>query len=349
MNATLEDALSVLTPSELEYKAKDFKSDQDVRWCPGCGDYAILAQMQKVLPELGIHKENAVFVSGIGCSSRFPYYMDAFGFHTIHGRAPAIATGLKLARPDLSVFVVTGDGDGLSIGGNHLIHALRRNIDLNIMLFNNEIYGLTKGQFSPTSQPGLVTKSTPQGSIDSPFNPLELALGARGAFVARAMDRDLQHLRTMLTRSFEHKGASFLEIYQNCPVFNDETFGVYTDKATKADNTLFVEHGKPMVFGADRELGIKLDGFTPYVVNLNEGHSADDCVVHNETDRNLARIVADMGTNNDGLPRPFGVIHASPRDTYNDIVVEQIKQERAAKGEGDLQELLKGTAHWVVK
>ncbi|RYZ31247.1 MAG: 2-oxoacid:ferredoxin oxidoreductase subunit beta, partial [Sphingobacteriales bacterium] len=256
--------------------AKDFATDQEVRWCPGCGDYSILAQVQKVMPTLGIPREQIAIISGIGCSSRFPYYMNVYGMHSIHGRATAIASGLKASRPDMSVWIVTGDGDALSIGGNHTIHLLRRNFDVNVLLFNNQIYGLTKGQYSPTSEPNKVTKSTPFGSIDHPFNPMALALGADASFIARSMDRDPKHLQAMLLRAHGHKGASFLEIYQNCNIFNDGAFEAFTEKGTKADNALFVENGKPLVFGANSDKGIKLDGFKPVVVDLNNGHSADD-------------------------------------------------------------------------
>src|SRR5678809_1192356 len=234
---------------------KDFESDQDVRWCPGCGDYSILANVQRVMPELGVPRENVVFVSGIGCSSRFPYYMNTYGFHTIHGRAPAFATGIKAARPELSVWIVTGDGDGLSIGGNHLLHMCRRNFDVNILLFNNRIYGLTKGQYSPTSEENKITNSTPAGSIDHPFNPMALARGADATFVARSMDRDPKHLQAMLVRANSHKGASFLEVYQNCNIFNDAAFEVYTEKSTKATETIFLEQGKPLLFGANNDKG----------------------------------------------------------------------------------------------
>ena len=239
---------------------QDFVTDQDVRWCPGCGDYAILAQAQKVFPDLGIPKENILIVSGIGCSSRFPYYMDTFGFHSIHGRAPALATGAKLANPDLQVWVVTGDGDAMSIGGNHFIHVLRRNIDLNILMFNNQIYGLTKGQYSPTSELGKVTKSTPMGSLDYPFNPPQLALGANGTFIARTIDREQKHLGLILMEASKHHGTSFIEIYQNCNIFNDGAFAELTEKETKAETQLSLEHGKPMIFGATKDKGLMLDG-----------------------------------------------------------------------------------------
>ncbi|MEY3559742.1 MAG: hypothetical protein RIS12_174, partial [Bacteroidota bacterium] len=257
--------------------SKDFSSDQEVRWCPGCGDYSILAQVQKVMPTLGIPRENIVFISGIGCSSRFPYYMNTFGMHSIHGRATAVASGLKASRPELSVWIITGDGDSLSIGGNHTIHLLRRNFDVNILLFNNQIYGLTKGQYSPTSEEKKITKSTPMGSIDHPFNPAALALGADATFVARTMDRDPKHLQAMLLRANAHKGASFLEIYQNCNIFNDGAFEIFTEKGSKATETLFLEQGKPLVFGANNDKGIKLDGFKPIIIDFAQGFSADDC------------------------------------------------------------------------
>src|SRR5499426_3693404 len=239
------------------YTKKDFESDQDVRWCPGCGDYAILSAVQKSMPDLDIPKENIVFISGIGCSSRFPYYMNTYGFHTIHGRAPAIATGLKLARPDLKVFVVTGDGDGLSIGGNHMLHVLRRNVDLTVLLFNNRIYGLTKGQYSPTSEQGKITKSTPFGSLDTPFNPLSLAIGAEAGFVTRTIDSDRKHLTSVLRAAADHRGAAFIEIYQNCPIFNDEAFAPLTDPASRDDRLIRLEHGEPVRFGADRAMGLR--------------------------------------------------------------------------------------------
>ena len=272
--------------------AKDFATDQEVRWCPGCGDYSILAQVQKVMPSLGIPRENIVIISGIGCSSRFPYYMNTYGMHSIHGRATAVATGLKASRPELSVWIVTGDGDALSIGGNHTIHLLRRNLDVNILLFNNQIYGLTKGQYSPTSEEKKITKSTPYGSIDHPFNPLALALGADATFIGRSMDRDPKHLQALLTRSHQHKGASLLEIYQNCNIFNDGAFEIFTEKSSKADEALFLEQDKPLVFGAGGSKGIKLDGFKPVVVNLNDGVSADDLWIHDERDRVKAGILS---------------------------------------------------------
>ena len=280
--------------TQATYTRKDFTSDQAVRWCPGCGDYAILAQTQKVFPDLGRKKEDFVFISGIGCSSRFPYYMDTYGFHTIHGRAPAIASGVKISRPDLSVWVVTGDGDGLSIGGNHTIHMLRRNLDMNVMLFNNRIYGLTKGQYSPTSEVGKVTKSTPMGSLDIPFNPLSLALGAGSTFIARTIDKETKHLQEMITESYKHKGTSFMEIYQNCNIFNDGAFSSLTDRDTKADTVLWLEDGQPLVFGSEKSKGIRLDGNKPVVVEIGDKWSTEDLLVHDKSDYVIASLLANM-------------------------------------------------------
>ena len=331
--------------------SKDFQTDQEVRWCPGCGDYSILAQVQKVMPTLGIPRENIVIVSGIGCSSRFPYYMETYGMHSIHGRATAVASGLKATRPELSVWIVTGDGDSLSIGGNHTIHLLRRNFDMNIMMFNNQIYGLTKGQYSPTSEEQKVTKSTPFGSIDHPFNPLALAMGADATFIARTMDRDPKHLQESLLRSNAHKGASFLEIYQNCNIFNDGAFEIFTDKASKPVETLFLEQGKPLVFGANKEKGIKLDGFKPVVVDLSEGASADDCWIHDDHDFYKAQILVRMFDDPHiagHLPRPFGVFYETERACYEDQMQMQIDEVIAKKGLGDLNKLLRGGETWTI-
>jgi 2-oxoglutarate ferredoxin oxidoreductase subunit beta len=265
--------------------AKDFATDQEIRWCPGCGDYSILKQVQTVLPGIGVARENIVIVSGIGCSSRFPYYMNTYGMHSIHGRATAVASGLKASRPELSVWIVTGDGDSMSIGGNHLIHLLRRNFDVNILLFNNQIYGLTKGQYSPTSEERKVTKSTPMGSIDHPFNPAALAMGADATFVARSMDRDVKHLQEMIKRSEAHKGTSFLEIYQNCNIFNDAAFEIFTEKGSKPQEVIFVEHGKPLIFGANKDKGIVLDGHHPKLVTIGQdGITESDLWIHDEKD-----------------------------------------------------------------
>jgi 2-oxoglutarate ferredoxin oxidoreductase subunit beta len=331
--------------------AKDFSTDQEVRWCPGCGDYSILAQVQKVMPGLGIPKENIVIISGIGCSSRFPYYMNTYGMHSIHGRATAIASGLKATRPELSVWIVTGDGDSLSIGGNHTIHLLRRNFDVNVMLFNNQIYGLTKGQYSPTSERSKVTKSTPYGSIDHPFNPLALAMGADATFIARSMDRDPKHLQEALIRSHKHKGSSFLEIYQNCNIFNDGAFEVFTEKASKPDNTLFLEHGKPLIFGANKDKGIKLDGFKPVVVDLNNGASTSDLWIHDDRDFYKAQILVRMFDDpriEGHLPRPFGVFYETDRGCYEDMMMMQIEEVVSAKGAGNLDKLLRGNETWTI-
>jgi len=339
------------TNGENGLTAKDFKTDQDVRWCPGCGDYAILAQMQKVLPGVGIPKEDIVFVSGIGCAARFPYYMNTYGMHSIHGRAPSIATGLKASRPDLSVWIVTGDGDALSIGGNHLIHLLRRNLDVNLLLFNNEIYGLTKGQYSPTSERSKITKSTPYGSVDHPFNPGAVALGADATFVARTMDRDPKHLRSILSRSYQHAGSSFVEIYQNCNIFNDGAFFPYTEKETKQGEGVYLEHGEPLLFGAEKDKGLKLDGFKPVVIDLDDGYSADDCWVHDETDIYKAQILSRIFENphqKHDLPRPFGVLYATERPTYEAVLNEQLNQAVQQNGDGDLDELLAGPETWEI-
>lgn len=333
--------------------AKDFATDQEVRWCPGCGDYSILAQVQKIMPGIGVPKENIVIISGIGCSSRFPYYMNTYGMHSIHGRATAIASGLKATRPELSVWIVTGDGDSLSIGGNHTIHLLRRNFDVNILLFNNQIYGLTKGQYSPTSEEQKVTKSTPFGSIDHPFNPLALAMGADASFIARSMDRDPKHLQAMLTRSHQHKGSSFLEIYQNCNIFNDGAFEIFTEKGSKMDEALFLEQGKPMVFGANQQKGIKLDGMKPVVVDLTDGsNSVEDLWIHDERDfykaQVLIRMFDDPNKQGGHFPRPFGVFFETERACYEDMMAMQIEEVIATKGKGDLDKLLRGKEVWEI-
>lgn len=338
------------TQTEIKLSAKDFVTDQEVRWCPGCGDYSILKQVQTVMPELGLKREEIVFISGIGCSSRFPYYMETFGMHSIHGRATAIASGLKATRPELSVWIVTGDGDALSIGGNHLIHLLRRNFDINILLFNNEIYGLTKGQYSPTSPLGKVAKSTPMGSIAHPFNPLALCLGADAAFIARSMDRDPVHLRETLKRAHQHKGTSMVEIYQNCNVFNDGAFEVYTEKGMKKSHGIFVEHGKPLVFGENSDKGIKLDGYKPVLVDLINT-SVNDLWIHDETDRGKAAILVRFFDNHNfenPLPRPFGVLYTENRPCYEDALNAQIADAITNKGKGDLDALLKGKTTWTI-
>ena len=336
---------------EIKLTAKDFASDQDVRWCPGCGDYSILAQVQRSFPDLvGEKKEKVVWISGIGCSSRFPYYMDTYGFHTIHGRAPAIATGVKVANPDLSVWVATGDGDLLSIGGNHFIHACRKNIDLKILLFNNRIYGLTKGQYSPTSEKGKKTKTTPFGSIDFPFNPISLALGAEATFVARAIDRDPKHLQAMIRRAADHKGTAFIEIFQNCVIFNDGAFDKLTNKETKEDNIIVLEHGKPLIFGKNKDKGIKLEGSKPVVVDLTDGKNrVDDLLVHDEHDTSplLATLLSHFD-DDPSLPTPVGVFRQISRPTYDEEIEEQIEKVKILKGEGDLEKALFNGNTWNV-
>ncbi len=335
---------------EPKLTAKDFVTDQEVRWCPGCGDYSILKQVQTVMPDLGIPREQIVFVSGIGCSSRFPYYMETYGMHSIHGRAAAVASGLKATRPELSVWIVTGDGDSLSIGGNHLIHLLRRNFNVNVLLFNNEIYGLTKGQYSPASPTGTVSKSTPMGSVDFPFNPAALCLGANATFVARSLDRDPVHLRETLKRANAHKGTSMVEIYQNCNVFNDGAFEVFTEKGPKKLNTLMVEQGKPLIFGENADKGIRLDGFKPVVVNLADV-SANDLWIHDETDQVKANMLVrffNKPTDENALPRPFGVFYTEQRFCYEDAFAAQITEAIAAKGKGDLDALISGKNTWTI-
>ena len=330
-------------------KKSDFESDQAVRWCPGCGDYAILAQTQKVFPEITTKKEDVVFISGIGCSSRFPYYMDTFGFHTIHGRAPTIASGLKVANPDLSVWIVTGDGDGFSIGGNHIIHLMRRNIDLNIMLFNNRIYGLTKGQYSPTSEQGKITYSTPMGSLDHPFNPSKLVLGAEAGFVAKTIDRELKHLQEMIRRANAYNGASFIEIYQNCNIFNDGAFSELTDKETKSEKLLRLEDGKPMIFGPTDNKGIYLDGTNPKVVDIGKKYSVDDILVHNEKDEFIADMLSNF-TSNDVFPEPIGVLYCKERATYDGLMEEQMEEaQKKDKSKKTLNDLLNAGDTWEVK
>jgi 2-oxoglutarate ferredoxin oxidoreductase subunit beta len=329
--------------------AKDLASDQEVRWCPGCGDYSILAQMKKALAPLGVPREKMVFISGIGCSSRFPYYMNTFGFHSIHGRAPTLATGLKVARPDLQVWVITGDGDGLSIGGNHLIHAIRRNVDLKIILFNNEIYGLTKGQYSPTSRVGTRTKSSPLGSIDNPLRPLSLAIGAEATFVARTLDVDIHHLTEVLKRASAHKGTAFIEIYQNCKIFNDGVFEYATDKSIKADNTLYLEHRKPLLFGKDRNKGIRLQGLDPEIVTLGNGMTQDDLLIHDEAaeEPSLAYLLSRMVYPR--FPECVGVFRCVQRPTYEDLLLQQIEEARRSKGPGKLEELFASDDVWTVE
>jgi len=329
--------------------SKSYASNQEIRWCPGCGDYSILKQVQFVLAEENIPKEEIVFVSGIGCSSRFPYYLDTYGMHSIHGRATAIASGLRAIRKDLNIWVVTGDGDGLSIGGNHLIHLLRRNFNLNVLLFNNEIYGLTKGQYSPTSPLGTVNKTAVWGTIDHPFNPLKLALGADATFIARGLDVDPILLRNVLKRANQHNGTSLVEIYQNCNVFNDGAFSVLTDKATKKENTIVLEHEKPLVYGQDNDKGIILDGFSPKIVNLSDV-SENDLWIHDEKDSLKATILSRFFDNpeNDGFPRPLGVLYAVQRPTYDEQLMSQKEMAIKQLGKGNPYDLFKGKNYWEV-
>ena len=328
------------------YTKKDFESDQDVRWCPGCGDYAILSAVQKFMPDLGIPRENIVFISGIGCSSRFPYYMNTYGFHTIHGRAPAIATGLKVARPDLKVFVVTGDGDGLSIGGNHMLHVLRRNVDLTILLFNNRIYGLTKGQYSPTSELGKVTKSTPLGSADRPVNPLSFALGCGATFVARTVDRNIPHMEEMLRRAAAHKGTGFLEILQNCNVYNDLAWKALYDKESKLQYELRLEHGKPLLFGPPQDRkALVMEGLSPKVVAAKD--VAEGALwIHDEKNLNAAKIVADLFAPD--FPIPIGVVSDVEGPVYEDLILDQEQRAISERGPGDIARLLTSGDTWKI-
>ena len=348
MKTLVDDILERSPIADLVYTSKDFKPEVDVRWCAGCGAISVLSPTQRLMPELGIPKEKIVFVSGIGCSGRFPYYMDTYGFHSIHGRALAIASGLKIARPDLSVWIVTGDGDNMSIGGNHFIHACRRNVDFNIMMFNNEIYSLTKGQYSPTSHRGQISKSSPLGVLEDPFNPVALALGAGATFVARGHDKDRPQLQQLLRNAYNHKGTSFIEIYTNCRIFNDGAFDLYTSAEHRDEHTVFLEHGKPLLFGKNKDKGIKLDGFTPTVIDLTQtGNSIDEVLVHNVTDSTLAFILANM-TYNEEVPRPMGIFQSIDKTPYEVRVEDQIVSEKSKKGDGTLEELLRGANAWNI-
>ena len=333
--------------STVELSKADFVSKQTPRWCPGCGDYSILANVQKVMPELNIPRENIVFVSGIGCSSRFPYYMNTYGLHTIHGRAPAFATGLKVARPDLSVWIVTGDGDGLSIGGNQLLHMLRRNLDVNVLLFNNRIYGLTKGQYSPTSEQGKVTKSTPFGSPDIPLNPMLFALSAGATFIARTFDTDSKGMQDIFKEAAKHKGTSFVEIYQNCNIFNDGTFSAVYERSEREDRILRLNHGKILVFGKDQNKGIRLRGLKPVIVNLDEGVNEKELLIHDQfcEDSTLANLLS--GFDYPDFPVPMGIIRQVESPTYGEKIEEQIKSQIEKKGIGNLEKLLRGNHAWT--
>ena len=341
-NGNVNGAAAVLT-------RKDFTSDQEVRWCPGCGDYSILAQTQKVMPDLGVPRERIVFVSGIGCSSRFPYYMQTYGFHTIHGRAPAIATGLKASRPDLMVWVITGDGDALSIGGNHLLHVLRRNVDVKIVLFNNRIYGLTKGQYSPTSELGKKVKSAPMGVPDAPLSPLSVAIGAEATFVARTVDTDTKHLVATLERAAAHKGTAFVEVYQNCNIYNDRAFAYMTERSVRDDRTLYLQHGEPMRFGKERQRGIRLRGLDPEVVTIGEdGVGEDDLLRHDahKPEGTLAYLLSRLDYPD--FPVPVGVLREVQRPTYDGLLEEQEAQAQQRHGTGDLDALFNQGDTWVV-
>jgi 2-oxoglutarate ferredoxin oxidoreductase subunit beta len=350
-------SLRLVPQAEEKLAAKDFKTDQEVRWCPGCGDYAILAAFQAFMPELAVPRENIVVVSGIGCSSRFPHYVDTYGFHSIHGRAPAIATGLATSRPDLSVWVITGDGDGLSIGGNHLIHALRRNVNIKILLFNNRIYGLTKGQYSPTSERGKITKSTPFGSLDAPFNPVALALGADATFVARSIDSDRKHLTGVLRAAADHEGAAFVEIYQNCPIFNDDAFAPLKDPASRDDRLIRLEHGQPIRFGADRAKGLRFSAYGSLEVadvpGAQDGDGADGgadgLLVHDITreDPSYAFALSRLDSE-DFAHTPIGVFRKVERPSYDAAMAEQIATAKADAGAGDLASLLASGDTWEI-
>ncbi|MCB9668918.1 MAG: 2-oxoacid:ferredoxin oxidoreductase subunit beta [Alphaproteobacteria bacterium] len=329
-----------------QYKKKDFMSDQLVRWCPGCGDYAILSQVQTALAELGRPPHEVAVISGIGCSSRFPYYMNTYGFHTLHGRAPAFATGLKLARPELSVWVITGDGDALSIGGNHLIHLLRRNVDLNVLLFNNRIYGLTKGQYSPTSEVGKKTKSSPMGSLDAPFNPLEVALGAGATYVARSVDIFTKHLKSQLVDAEAHRGTSFVEIYQNCNIFNDGAFTAFTEKAVRDDRVLYMEPGKPLVWGATTRYGLAIQGLDFKAIEITD--EEDPRVLrHDPSNKILAHFLARLD-GSDGMPVPVGLFYRQARPTYDSAFADQVAEARQKLGNGDLASLIDAGDTWEV-
>ena len=332
------------------YTKKDFQTDQEVRWCPGCGDYAILSAVQSVFPELGVPREKFAVVSGIGCSSRFPYYMNTFGFHTIHGRAPAIASGLKAVNPDLEVWIATGDGDALSIGGNHTIHMLRRNVGLKVLLFNNKIYGLTKGQYSPTSELGKKAKSTPYGSLDRPFNPLSLALGAEATFVARSVDVFQAHLKATLRKAAAHQGSAFLEILQNCNIFNDGAWEQLTEKDVRDEHVIAVEHGQPLIFGKNKDKGIRMNGLSLEVVALGNGVSEQDLIVHDIKNPNPAyAFLLSRMDSTPGFPTPIGVFRAVDAPRFEDSMNAQVRDIVAKRGKGDIAKLLQAGDTWMVE
>jgi 2-oxoglutarate ferredoxin oxidoreductase subunit beta len=336
-------------PATKKYTKTDFQTDQEVRWCPGCGDYAILNVAQQVFAQLGFPKHKMVMISGIGCSSRFPYYVNTYGFHTIHGRAPAVATGLKLANPELQVWVATGDGDALSIGGNHLMHALRRNVDIKILLFNNRIYGLTKGQYSPTTELGKHNdKSAPFGTVDQPINPISLALASEATFVARSVDVYSKHLMEILKKAAEHKGSAFVEIYQNCNIFNDHAFDDFTEREKRDEWNIILEHGKPLVFGAKKDKGVRLNGLKPEVVTLGQnGITEKDLIVHDEHNQSLAYLLSRL--NYPSFPEPIGVFRSDTLPSLHERVESQIAEEKKKRGEGDLRKLLFAGDMWEVK
>jgi 2-oxoglutarate ferredoxin oxidoreductase subunit beta len=339
--------MNVVTPAE-PLKAKDFATDQEVRWCPGCGDYAILKAVQRTLAEIGASRENTVFVSGIGCAARFPYYIETYGFHTIHGRAPAFASGIKLTNPDLDVWIATGDGDALSIGGNHMLHVLRRNIDVQILMFNNEIYGLTKGQYSPTSRKGTRSPSTPQGSLEAPVKAAAFALGSGARFVARGIDTQQKQLVEVFKRAHDHKGASFVEIFQNCIVYNDGVYSNFTEKTVAADHQILVEHGKPLVFGKDNDKGLRVKpgSFELEVVTVDSDAADSDILIHDETNLGLAMMLAHMEPPT--MPVPIGVLYCNPEASYEQSVDDQIEQLKKDKPAGSLNKLLRGGYTWTV-
>jgi len=330
------------------YTAKDFTTDQDVRWCPGCGDYAVLSAVRKALPDIGRKKEDFVFVSGIGCAARFPYYMDTYGMHSIHGRGLAIATGVKCANPKLEVCMVSGDGDLLSIGGNHTIHTLRRNVDITILLLNNKIYGLTKGQYSPTSETGKISPTSPAGSIDYPINPIALTVATGCTFIARSIDVDMKGMDIILKRAMAHRGTSFVEVYQDCNIFNHKAWFYASQKDTMPENTIKVEHGKPLVFGANRDKGIRFNCGHPEVVSLEDGkYNESDLIIHDETDRLLVTLYAQMAYPD--FPEPIGILHADPtKPTYNDLLYQQLEEAQGIGGQPDLQALIAGNESWEV-
>lgn len=334
------------TTSSKDLKKSDFVSDQTVRWCPGCGDYAILAGIQKLMPELGIPRENLVFISGIGCSSRFPYYMNTYGMHTIHGRAPAFATGLKVARPELSVWIVTGDGDGLGIGGNQMLHMLRRNLDVNILLFNNRIYGLTKGQVSPTSERGLVTKSTPFGSLMTPLNPMTFALSAGASFIARALDVDAKSLQITLKKAAEHRGTSFVEIYQNCPIFNDGTFSEISERSLREDRILRLQDGEPLIFGKEKKKGIRLNGLQAETIDITDPTDLSNLLVHDQKSEDPLMAHLLSGMNFPDFPVPMGIFRQVEHPRFEESIETQIQNQIRNKGKGNLRKLIRGSQVW---